>query len=693
MITWICAVILQAAPSQDPPPPVQTTEASDQAPTLLEEVVVEGSRSDAQVEIDRRTYRVTNAPQVQTSTTLEILAQIPSVTVTPAGRVQLLGNGGVTILVDGRPPVSSDATLRSLPASQIDRVEVMTNPAAQYSAQGTAGIINIITVKRPLPGWTGTVSAGGNSLGAFQIAFAPSLSRDKWTVEGSLSMARTRGETSSLTSRVFIDPDDGATEELRQADEVENTEDRVRVSSRVRYRPTPQDSVSVSAEAVGRRGERTTLADTSGFEPFVERSEAPDRSVGANASVDYERTGPIDGESLKASASIDYLDWTLENRAFVDYGAAALADSRYETLTEIKTESAGTKIDYVRPIGTSSRFSSGLSWSSAEENTAQSLTVLEGVGPGVDALDGLESVRDLAAVYATFQFPVAGWTARPGVRIEHNDFEVRASGLSTRTDDLSVFPSLHLRRELSDDLTVNLSYSRRINRPDAQRLNPFIVFSSNTSARSGNPDLKPEFTNAFETRLEYRREKFSLDTTVYARQTTDTWSNSTELLSDLVFLTTYINTGERWERGAEFSARGQLGERWKYVITANLMFNRQDVLVDGAAQPRDDFSYTAVSQLEYRTAPPDGAPPDEVQVSLRHFGPRVFYDRRTSSFTQVDLTWRHPLGESLSLVTSVNDVFDSARTRTRLLNADIQELSDHRGSGTTLRTALVYRFN
>lgn len=693
MITWICAVVLQAAPSQDPSPPVQTTEASDQAPTLLEEVVVEGSRSDAQVEIDRRTYRVTNAPQVQTSTTLEILDQIPSVTVTPAGRVQLLGNGGVTILVDGRPPVSPDATLRSLPANQIDRVEVMTNPAAQYSAQGTAGIINIITVKRPLPGLTGTVSASGNSLGAFQIAFAPSLSRDKWTVEGSASLARTRGETSSRTSRVFIDPDDGETEGLRQADEVENTEDRVRVSSRVLYRPTPQDTVSVSAEAVGRRGERTTLAETSGFEPFVERSEAPDRSAGANASVDYERTGPIDGESLKASASIDYLDWTLENRAFVDYGATALADSRYETLTGIKTESAGSKIDYVRPIGTSARFSSGLSWSRAEESTAQSLTVLEGVGPGADALDSLESVRDLAAVYATFQFPLAGWTTRPGVRIEHNDFEVRASGLSTRTDDLSVFPSLHLRRELSDDLTVNLSYSRRINRPDAQRLNPFIVFSSNTSARTGNPDLKPEFTNAFETRLEYRREKFSLDTTVYARQTTDAWSNSTELLSDLVFLTTYINTGERWERGAEFSARGQMGARWKYVVTANLMFNRQEVLVDGVAQPHDDFSYTAVSQLEYRTAPPDGAPPDEVQVSLRHFGPRLFYDRRTSSFTQVDLTWRHPLSESLSLVMSVNDVFDSASTRTRLLNGDIQELSDHRGSGTTLRTALVYRFN
>ncbi len=694
MITWICcAAALQAAPVQDPPPPIQTTAAPDQAPSILEEVVVEGSRSDARAEIDRRTYRVTNALQVQTSTTLEILAQIPSVTVTPAGRVQLLGNAGVTILVDGRPPVSSDATLRSLPASQIDRIEVMTNPSAQFSAQGTAGIINIITVRRTLPGWTGTMSASGNSLGGGQLAFSPALTRGKWTVEGALSLARQAAESSGSTYRIFVDPIGGQAEELQQDEDAESTEDRLRVSSRVRYRATPRDTVSVSAEAVSRGSERVTLTEASGFEPFVERIEAPDRSEGASASVDYERTGPLDGESLKASASLDHLDWTLENQASVDYGATALADGRYETLTEIRNENAGLKVDYVRPIGSSSIISSGLSWTSAEEDKTQSLRILEGVGPGPAALNEQEAVRNLTAVYGTVQFPVAGWTTRPGLRIEYNVFEVQASGLSTRIDDVSVFPSFHLRREMSDDLTVNLSYSRRINRPDAQRLNPFIVFSSNTSARAGNPDLQPEFTNAFEARIEYRRDGFSLDTTLYVRETSDTWSESTERLSDLVFLTTQINTGERSERGAEFSARGQLGAQWKYVVTTNLFVNSQDVLEGGRLQPRDDFSYTATTQLEYRTAPSDGALPDEFQASVRHFGPSQFYDRRTSSFTQVDLTWRHPISRSLSLVTTASDVFNSSGMTTRLVNDELEELVEYRGAGTTLRTALVYRFN
>lgn len=696
MIDWICAAVLQATTAQPQSGSEQSTSvttaspsSSEPAPAVLEEIVVNGVRADIRVEIDKRIYRVTDTPQAQTSSTLEILAQIPSVTVTGAGRVQLLGNPGVTILIDGKPPVSADAALKVLPASQIDRFEVMTNPSAQYSAQGTAGIINIITVKRRLPGWSGTATVSGTTLGAGQLAVAPSLSRERWDFEASLSLARQRGETSARTKRVLGDAGGFSTLDLLQDDSLDNTEDRARVSSRFLYRISPSDTLSVSGEALDRRNTRWTTTEVSGSENYVERADAPDRSTGGSVSFDFERKGVVEGESLKASASVETLDWKLRSLFEIEGAAGSSPDSRYRTQTAIRNDALNLTVDYVRPFGGSAQLASGMSWSEKDESTFQMLRVLEGEGPGPETASDLDATRNLAAAYGTVQFPLANWTVKPGLRIEHNEFVVRASGASTRTEDIYAFPSLHLRRKIGDDLAINLSYSRRVNRPDAQRLTPFITYSSSTSAQSGNPDLQPELTNAFEARFEYAKNGFSAEATIYERRTSDSWSQATQRLSDLVNLTSYINTGRRSERGGELSVRGTLGGRWKYMSSLNL-FSTEQAIRDDTAQ--SDFSYTVTSQLEYTMRQPESRPPSQVQLTMRHFGPRVFYDNRSSSFTQIDLIWRRPFSDNLSIVTTVSDLFNSAETRSRLTTPDIRERSVSRGAGTVVRAALVYRF-
>lgn len=686
MMDWHFAV------NQDPPVAVPSAGAPDQVPTVVEEIIVVGTRPSAWGDIDRRTYRIVDPQRVEALSAIELLPQLPSVTVTSTGRVQLLGNPGVTILIDGGRPTNADATLRALPASQIERVEVMTNPSAQYGAQGTAGIINIITVKVTPSGWTGSATISGNELGGAQVSVAPSLTRDNWTVSLNLLAARVEGESASRTSREVTDGNVGVFESLRQIDESASREDRIRVSSTLRYRVSDRKDLSISGEALLRSNDRRSEIASTGSETFYEQIRAPDASGSANARVEFEARGPLDGELLKLSASAGYSDWLLENEIIVAYAGAVLTDVRYNTEHNIINENVGAQLEYARPLGSWAKLSTGISWSSSYEGIEQSLTNIQGAAPSVDFANELSSRRSIGAVYGSIQFAVDKWTVRPGVRVEYDSFTVDAIGAAARINGIEFFPSLHVLYPFNDEIMFNASYSRRVNRPDAQRISPYIFYINQSTARSGNPALRPEFTESLEVRADYKAENVSLGLTAYGRRSSDIWSESTSVLSDGVLVGSYMNTGNRLDFGAEFSARGAVGQRLDYTLAANVFLSRQDVLSAGVIRPNSDISYTLTAQIDYEWPGPDGAPSDKLQLTARYLGPREFYDRRISSFTQVDLTWRRPISDRVSFVATVSDVFDSAATSSRLNTSSVREWVDYETAGTTVRVSIVYRW-
>ncbi|WGM37725.1 TonB-dependent receptor [Caulobacter sp. NIBR1757] len=688
MISWILALALQSAPCQGGPAPAESDQEAE--PGLVTEVEIKGVEPGAKGEIDKRTYVVSNDPQAQTSNALEILGKLPSVSVSGSGRVQLLGNSDVTILIDGKRPVNADALLKSLPASQIGSVEVMTNPSADYSASGTAGIINIVTRKRTTPGLTGSTSATVNSLGGAQFSLAPSLTRGRWTVDGSLGLASEKGEGSAHISREVFPSAGGLSMLLEQSERTKSEETRGRLSGRLSYRPNTKDTWTVSVEAVKRVGDQQISSRAVGYEQFEQRSERPDDSLSARVGLDYEHSGATEGETLKASVTADYLDWDLESLVHVNLADPSSADSRYRVSSAIKTRNSALKFDYGRPFGTDASFSSGAVLEYSSEETTQSLDILSGVGPSPASEDRVVGTRVIGAVYTTAQFPLAMWTVKPGARIEHSRLDFSSDAGAADISDLSVFPSLHLRRSVGEHFQVNLSYSRRISRPDVQKLNPYLIVTSETTARIGNPDLEPEYTNSVELRVEYAKDTFSADVTVYDRNTSDVWAQYTSVAPGGLTLTSYKNAGERNERGAEIALRGSVDERWKYSASLNLFSNRQRVPQGGE---RDDFTWSSNAQLDYRTQSIEGRKPDELQLSVSYFGPQVFYEAEISSFARADFTWRHPFNNRVSGVLTVGDIFNSTGITTRISTVGLTEETVSRTAGTTVRFSLVLRLN
>ena len=681
---YLAAALLAAQQAATPAP----TGAKDQ--TAVSDVVVQAARPEAVARIDRNVYDIKNDPQAKGAPLLDILGKLPSVSVTPAGRLQLLGSSGVTVMLDGKP-VSPDK-LGAMSGTDVDKVEVMTNPSAQYAAQGSAGIINIVTRKRYSAGWTGAVTARAENDGDVELLLNPTLALGKWSIGGSLTASRLAQEAATRRTRILTTG--GASQETRTEDgQLDMGGERLFGDLKLTYRPTDRQVLTLTGEFFAndwdRDGTRSFDSDAPTFADYVERQDGDWRFRAAGVGASYEWTGSREGETLKLEGSRDRSRFRMAN-AYEN--AFATGSRRFTALDDSLTHLTEVKVDYARPFGAKQLLSTGATWSRSDEDLKTGFSN-PGADPGLVAsfdrrLDGR---RDLAAAYATFQFPLGPWTALPGLRVEADDFSVTAAGRKVERRATDLFPSLHLSRSLAKDLGVRISYSRRIQRPDASRLDPSVNYDGSTKGSAGNPDLKAATTDAYEARLDYKLKGHGLNLTFYDRRQQGVWSTVTTFTPEGVALSTTVNGGRAVDRGSEISARGSLGARWKYVATLNLYQRESLILDDGRTRSLTRTNYAGNGQLDYRAPAKGEREGDQWQLALRYFGPERALQNQYSDYFRADLTWRRALTRKVSAVLVITDLLDSAYSKGRNIGSNAVEISTTREPAPRARLSLTYK--
>ncbi|MFT4075120.1 MAG: TonB-dependent receptor plug domain-containing protein [Asticcacaulis sp.] len=206
-------------------------------------IVVTGRRPEVSNKIDRRVYDVRSNPQSDIASLNDVLSSVPSVTIDPKGRIALRGDTQVKMLIDGNP--ANPAILRTLTAGQIDRIEVITNPSAQFSSDGAGGIINIVLKKKRSNGWSGTVNARGDDDGRYNLDMSAAVKRGKWALNMAAGIAhekeRTRedGEQSST--------DESGTEITKGFDLSRSARRQWYANAEVDRQFTPNDTLSLTA--------------------------------------------------------------------------------------------------------------------------------------------------------------------------------------------------------------------------------------------------------------------------------------------------------------------------------------------------------------------------------------------------------------------------------------------------------------
>lgn len=687
------AALLVSAPSvahaQETPAAEPAAETSSGEEDTQDDIVVVAEPGD-QVRIDRRTYTIRDDATAQSTNMFDVLGRIPSVSVAPSGAVTLLGASDVTIQVNGQPVPGAnlEQVLRGLPGSDVERIEVITNPSAQYSAQASGGIINIITRQRFDAGFSGSLQAGADTLGGYNLGLAPSWSSGPWSFSGQVGLYRGERESDLYRERQELPGGALTMEEGKRAFAFDGY-----YASRLQagYRPNDRLRTSLALDHGVfnfSQAQASALADE--FGPVSTRASTTE-NMGEHDQITYDLqlSGDQPRELIKLNAALSRFENTSDNSFTSTPDGGAL--SQYLTRLEQATRSANVKLDVEQPTFGDQLLTFGASIDSNDQDINNSLQTLAGIGPpDYDAL--LDGAQQTLAAYATYQFAVGDWTFLPGLRAEDYRREVRSAGLESDDNDLRFFPSLHMRRELTSDINIDLSYTSRIQRPGFQQLDPALRYFDIDRASSGNPNLEPTTTDAYEANFVYQKDGANFSVTFFDRISDDIVSQFTEITPGGLILSTPVNAGTSEQRGLQVLLRGPLSEHWRYSLSGNVLNREFDVLNSGVISRRSELEYDGIAQLEYRDEDQNAVGADQLQFELRFQGPRFGLQSESDEFLMANFTWRRKLTPRLSAVAVVQDIFDSTDQISQISTDDYFERSEFRGAGTWARVALTYQF-
>jgi ferric enterobactin receptor len=712
------AAVAQTPPqSPSPARPATTSDApatEDSEAATLGEVVVQSRATDVRTSIDSVSYSLANDLQAATGTLADALRNVPSVEVDPDGNVSLRGDANVTILVDGRPSAVLSGANRGtavlqLPADRYARIEVMTNPSAAYSPEGSGGVINLIT--KPVPAGvaatpqgvqtTGSVRLNAGADGRWNGGLSGSWQKDRLTLSGDLNARHDAFDIGLNALREQLDPLSGAvvstTTTASEGFSTSNEGAFGRLSAE--YNLTPRTQLTAELRGARFEGESGGLIGYETRDAGGALTRAYDRdSRGEFEGVNYGVTGRVlhrfddAGHEWSNELRIDGGSNENQSRTTTTFITPVGAPQYQDTLGETDFTIIGLTSAYVRPMG-EAKLRAG--YELEIRRPEQGNTYRSGPSEAAAVVDPaftnrFEAEQIVHALYATYERPFTEkLSAQFGLRLEQAniDLDQITTGVRTSQDYFRAYPTAHISYQLADTQTLRASYSRRIQRPQPFQLNPFVSYQDPLNLRSGNPDLEPQETDSFEAMWQMRSGQTFYQATAYYRDTDKAFTDVARDIGGGVLLTRPENVGARRDVGIELVASGALHPTLRYNASLNVFRQEIDAAgIPGAVDRADDL---VAGRINLNWTP---TPKDLLQISAFWQGEQLTAQGTRNSGGMVNLGYRHKLSDTLSLNVTARDVFDTFENVTTYDTPLFRERSEQQIGLRAVFIGLTYSF-
>lgn len=685
---------------------------------LLQEVVITGQRGQMTVGGEHRLFNVSSNIASSGASAAELLAAVPSVDVNADGDISLRGNSDVMVWINGRQMGMNDdnraAMLRQIPAEAIESIEVMTNPSARHSTEGTAGIINIRLKDDGRHGLYGSAEANADTRGNANAHFHVNYNEGHFETFAALGL-KSEHNPGGVTSRRNYSTGSWLNSDGRN----KKNENSVFLRLGTNYKPNERNTFYISAiGTVGHKWGHTNTthrADLPGmWAENIENSRERGNTRGANILAGYRHSF---GEDHSIEASASYNIWRgSDNNKFHELATAAGGESQslwQSQHQDVKISNWEATLDYTVSLTAWLRLEAGYKGNYNRENSPASYSS----GPTADDQRPLNNLynrfkydTDISAFYVNFGGSHAGFTYSAGLRGEA--WQIRSRSLAYGQTDADVplfsdnnfalFPSAMIGWRFRDNNELKLNYSRRIHRPFGPQLNTFENISDPSEVHLGNPTLLPEYSNAVELTYVRTWTAHTLSAAAYVRSNTDMISHVSFLApmaSDPTMNTMYYghaNVGNMVNTGLELISRNILFERLTLTTTLNLYnshlkawkadypLHDEYYAVHGARQNRFVWDIRCMASVRL--------PWDlTFQATGRYNSRRVAAQGIVEDDWDVEAGIRKSLGAwSFSLI--CKDIFDSKKTHNILYgNGYVQSISKWHG-GRALRLSVAYTF-
>jgi outer membrane receptor protein involved in Fe transport len=654
--------------------------------------------------IDRQVYDIKSDAAATNNTAADALGNVPSVTVDPDGTVSLRGSSNVQILIDGKPSAmlqgdNRGAALNALPSQDIESIEVINNPGAQFGNEGGGGpILNLVMRRNRTPGGVGVVNANAGPHGRANTALSGSYQQGPLGFQGGLNFRRDGRNASGETSRQRIDARSGAVSTSSQASRSTGLNDTTGVNGALTYNLDDKTVLGAQLSFMRRSNDQRATDDyRNGAGGALPPADYQRTSVRAGASVNsswglrLDRKGSLAGETFKMDLRVSSAD-TSGDSAFSN-AYPGLPERRSRQDNRAANTVADFTGDYERPV---EQGIVKLGYKLSDMSNSFD-TLYADIDPlsGLDVINNGRSNRfkvdeSNLAVYGSYQRRLnERWGVLGGLRVEHTSLAVHqyTSALEADKQYTNYIPSLFVSYKATDTANVRLSYAHRIRRPNGNDLNPFIVYRDEFNVSAGNPALRPSQSDSLELGYETRFGVVETSLRAYVRKERDVITERSYFVSDNVLLTTRDNGGENRSGGLEFSFSGKLSPTLSFNTSGNLARTEQrSVDSQGAPTLRDSSALSLRGRVNYEL----GAR-DHLQLSVNAQGKTLTGQGYREPASTANLSLRHTLTPRLNLLVNVTDIFDSNQSTTSIDTPLLKETSARRFDGRLLYIGLSYR--
>ncbi|MDP4187644.1 MAG: TonB dependent receptor [Bacteroidota bacterium] len=676
---------------------------------VLSEVQVVAEKPGVQYKLDKKIVNIEQNLVSAGGTALDVMRNVPSISVDVDGNVSLRGNSNVNILIDGRPSGSTGESLSSvldqIPASSIENIEIITNPSAKYDPEGTGGIINIILKKEKRNGLNGMVSLNAGTRDKYTGTATMNYRINKFNFYGTYDARAFHATGTGHNDRtLFYKNSEGA---------VDSTNSLIQDGNMV-MNFKMQDFKIGSDYFINSK-------NTLGFY-FMRRDGHPNRNMNIINSM-YDNDGNLYNNYQRLTWDKSHFggnDYVLNYRKTFDkkdqeftadfnYSRTGFSDDQNFNQNNLLAPNSDTSVEkqfsnrnnhsnrgsvelnYVQPLG-SGRLEAGYKLNYRQNESDYKMYDIVNSDTIFDSnvSNHFKYNEQIHSLFATYGNTLGKLQYQLGSRLEQafTSSQQKTTDQNYSHNYLSFFPSVHLNYKKSEKEQFQLSYSRRINRPRIWNINPFTDYSDPKNLRRGNPQLNPEYINSYEVGYSRFWKNFSVNSDIFYHQTLNMMTSIKTALNADTTLSTFQNLSSEDSYGGELILQNTITKWWN-VNTSFTFFRTILHGVPNSASSNQNYSWSG--KLNSNMTLMKNL---SLQIIGSYDAPVVTAQGKNLAVYGVDLGLRKDIFKSKAYLTArVSDIFNTRKFESRTYSTSFNETSWQRRESQIFFIGLTFKIN